>query len=299
MGAIDYWSNAFTPEREALWHEVIRDSGIPLKVRSGDDGFCDAETMLARMDELDIEALVLVVADETAWHGEHDFTKVAAVRPHEAAELAERHPGRFYAQWSYDPSVGSEGVARARDALQQPWMLGLHLHTHSFDRPFDHADHYPYYTVAAEAGVPVVMQAGTSGGPFPSACGAPIGIDRPAIYFPDVRFVLSHTGWPWGGEAIAMALKFPNVFLGTAVYPARHWNEDLHRFITTAGRRKVLFGSGFPAAGHRHTLGQVADLDWPDSVRQAYLGENARQVFTRIPSPNPQPTPRTETGDSQ
>ena len=39
----------------------------------------------------------------------------------------------------------------------------------------------------------------------------PIGIDRPAIYFRDVNFVLSHTGHPWENEAINMALKFPNV----------------------------------------------------------------------------------------
>ncbi|MFS3130759.1 amidohydrolase family protein [Nocardioides sp. Bht2] len=282
MGAIDYWSNSFAAEREVLWHDVIRASGIPLKVRSGADGFCDADTMVARMDELGIDSLVLVVADESVWHGEHEFTRVAAARPEEAARLAEQYPGRFYAQWSYDPSFGSAGVARAREALSQPWMVGLHLHTHSFDRTFDHADHYPYYALASEMGVPVVMQAGTSGGPFPSACGAPIGIDRPAIYFPEVRFVLSHTGWPWVGEAIAMALKFPNVYLGTAVYPARHWNEDLRRFITGPGRRKVLYGSGFPASGHRHTLTQLDDLGWSSEVSEAYLAGNARAVFNRI-----------------
>ena len=31
------------------------------------------------------------------------------------------------------------------------------------------------------------------------------------------------SGWPWVDEAIAMALKFPNVYLGTGAYPPRHW----------------------------------------------------------------------------
>ena len=108
-------------------------------------------------------------------------------------------------------------------------MVGLYNHVHSWDRPFDHADFYPYYTLAADLDVPVAMQSGTSGGLMPSECGRPIGIDRPAIYFRNVHFVLSHTGWPWVDEAIAMALKFPNVFLGTAAYPPKHWAPAVRR----------------------------------------------------------------------
>ncbi|MGF0313424.1 amidohydrolase family protein [Rhodococcus sp. IEGM1428] len=280
MGTVDYWSNAFTPERLALWERAVAGAGIPVKIRTKpDDSFCDPEEMIERMDELGIDTLVLVVADPDAWRGVHDFTSVAAASVGQVDKLAERFPGRFVAQWSYDPQAGSDGVRRARAALSKPWTVGLHLHTHSFDRPFDHADHYPFYSLAAEVGVPVVMQAGSSGGLSPSACGAPIGIDRPALYFPEVNFVLSHTGWPWVEEAISMALKFPNVYLGTAVYPARHWNESLRRFVGGAGRRKVLYGSGFPAAGHRHTLAQLGELELSQEALSNYLGENARRVF--------------------
>src|SRR5690606_23693049 len=113
----------------------------------------------------------------------------------------------------------------------------------------------------AEAEVAVVMQAGTSGGLMPSACGQPIGVDRPAIYFPDTRFVLSHTGWPWVAEAVAMALKFPNVYLGTGAYPPRHWDPALVAFLRGPGRRKVVFGTNFPTVGHHKALAQVGELD--------------------------------------
>ena len=102
---------------------------------------------------------------------------------------------------------------------QPEWVVGCYLHVHSFDRPFDHPDYYPFYALCGEVGVPMAMQAGTSGGLMPSECGRPIGIDRPAIYFRDTNFLLSHTGWPWVDETIAMALKFPNVYLGTGAYP--------------------------------------------------------------------------------
>jgi uncharacterized protein len=161
--------------------------------------------------------------------------------------------------------------------------VGLYDHVHSFDRPFDHADFYPLYTVAAQAAVPVVMQAGTSGGLHPSACGQPIGIDRPAIYFPDTAFVLSHLGWPWTAEAIAMALKFPNVHLGTGAYPPRHWDPAIVTFLRGPGRRKVMYGTNFPTVGHRASLAQVEELALEPATRAALLGGTARSIFTRLP----------------
>jgi predicted TIM-barrel fold metal-dependent hydrolase len=167
--------------------------------------------------------------------------------------------------------------------LEQPWVVGLYNHVHSWDRPFDHADFYAYYALAADLDVPVAMQAGTSGGLMPSECGRPIGIDRPAIYFRRVRFLLSHTGWPWVDEALAMALKFPNVFLGTAAYPPKHWASGVHDFLRGPGRTKTVFGTNFPTVGHRHALAQVAELDLTFETRDALLGGTARRVFTRLP----------------
>ena len=127
------------------------------------------------------------------------------------------------------------------------------------------------------------MQAGTSGGLMPSECGRPIGVDRPAIYFPQTRFVLSHTGWPWVTEAIAMAQKFPNVFLGTASYPPQHWGAELQQFIRQRGGRKVLFGSNFPTVGHRQAMAQIDGLALPGDVVANLLEGTARSVFGRLP----------------
>jgi predicted TIM-barrel fold metal-dependent hydrolase len=126
------------------------------------------------------------------------------------------------------------------------------------------------------------VQAGTSGGLMASECGRPIGIDRPALYFGDVDFVLSHTGWPWIDEAIAMAQKHPNVYLGTAAFPPHHWSADLVRFIVGAGRGKVMLGTSFPVVGHRHALTRLEELDLAPAVRDALLHGAARRVFSRL-----------------
>jgi predicted TIM-barrel fold metal-dependent hydrolase len=281
-GTIDYLVNAFTPDREAVWDAAIAGQGVPIKVRRDPtDSFADASTMVARMDELGIATLVIPTSDLHRHGTPFEYDPVAA-RPDEMAALVEAHPGRFAAWWAVNPQLGSAGVRRADEMLGRPWVVGLWIHTHSFDRRFDHADYYPYYALADAHHVPVAMQAGTSGGLMASECGAPIGIDRPAIYFPEVKFVLSHLGWPWTAEAIAMALKFSNVHLGTAAYPPKHWDPAVHAFLRGPGKRKVLFATNFPTVGHRHALAQVAALDVPDEVRHDLLEGNARRLFTRL-----------------
>lgn len=281
MGAIDYWCNAFSEDRRALWDAAVAEQGLSVRVRRDpSDSFTDAGSMVARMEELDIDTLLLPTAEVPEGAGPYDYERYAT--DFEAfAKLAAEHPGRFAGLWSLDPTR-LEGLSRAADALSRTGVVGLHLHTHSFDRGFDHRELYPFYALAAELDVPVVMQAGASGGRLPSECGRPIGIDRPALYFERVRFVLSHTGWPWTDEALAMATKHANVFLGTAAFPPHHWSPELVRFIGGAGRGKVLFGTSFPVVGHRHALARLPELGLDDASRQALLEGASHRVFTRL-----------------
>ena len=187
-GMIDSWTNSFLPDRRSLWDASLEAQGVPIKVRRDEqDSFCDVETMVTRMDEIGMASLILPVCDLPAHAGITDYEGFAT-RVDEMDAMSAAHPGRFVGQWSVDPREGSKGLDRAREMATKPWIVALHTHTHSFDLPFDHADYYPFYALAHELGIPFVMQAGTSGGRLPSACGHPIGIDRPAIYFPQVNF---------------------------------------------------------------------------------------------------------------
>jgi predicted TIM-barrel fold metal-dependent hydrolase len=285
LGAVDYWCNAFTPAYQARWDAAIGDQDLSVRVRRDpEDSFAEPAAFLARMDEIGFGTVLLPSADVPPEAGRFAYERYATP-PQEVAKLAGAHPGRFAGLWTIDPSAGLGGVRRAAEALAQPGSAGLLLHTHSWDRPFDHRDLYPFYALAAEHDVPVVMQAGASGGPLPSECGRPAGIDRPAIFFGAVRFVLSHTGWPWTGEAIAMAYKHPNVYLGTAAWPPHRWSAELVEFAAGAGQGKTLLGTGFPVVGHRQALARLAGLPLADDARRELLGGAARRVFTRIPHP--------------
>ena len=279
MTTVDYLVSAFTPDRRAVWERAVSDQGIPLKVVKDErDDFAEPAAMVERMDRLGITTLVLPTGDLDI----HPEYTVVASRWEEVERLVKEFPGRFAASAVVDPSAGMRAVREMRARLAEPWVVGLWVHTHSWDRCFDNADYYPYYALCSELDVPIAMQAGTSGGLFPSECGLPIGVDRPATFFPDTRFVLSHTGWPWVAEAVAMALKFPNVYLGTGAYPPRHWDPAVVSFIKGPGRRKVLFGSNFPTVGHTKALEQVEELGLDPDTKDALLGGTARRVFTRL-----------------
>lgn len=282
---VDTLCNAFTPDRRAVWDSAIEAAGIPLKVRVDDaDSFAEAGAMVARMDELGIATLLLPTGEISARHQSDafDFDRVAS-RWEETESLASSWPGRFAALAVIDPERGMAGVRETRARLSEAWVVGLYLHTHSWDRRLDHADYYPYYALCSDADIPIAMQAGTSGGLMASECGRPITVDRAALYFRDTRFVLSHTGWPWVEEAAAMALKFPNVFIGTGSWPPRRWPSAIVEFLRGPGRHKVLFGSNFPTVGHRHALGQMKELELPEEIEVAVLGGTARNVFRRLP----------------
>jgi uncharacterized protein len=281
-GTIDYLSNAFGPERAAAWEGAIAAQGLALKIqRTDDDSFTAPADMVIRMDGLGIATVIVAACDPESHPSGFVFSDVAAGYD-EVETLAGAHPGRFAGLWTVAPERGAAGVRRAEEVLARNWAVGLYLHTHSHDRRFDHADYYPYYALADRVGVPVVMQAGISGGRMAGECGRPIGIDRPALYFPDLPFVLSHTGWPWVDEAVAMALTRSNVYLGTASYPPRRWPAAMLDFVRHAGRAKVLFGTNFPTVGHRQALGQLDDLDFDPAVRHGLLEGNARAVFGRL-----------------
>jgi predicted TIM-barrel fold metal-dependent hydrolase len=281
---VDTLCNAFTPDRAAVWDGAIAAAGSSVKVRRDPtDAFADPDEFVARLDELGV-ATVLLPAGDVGRHGtvdRFDFEHVAA-RWDEVEKLADRWPGRFAALALIDPEDGMRSVRALRARLEEPWVAGCYLHTHSFDRRLDHADYFPFYAAASDAGVPVAMQTGTSGGMMASECARPITIDRAALYFRDTPFVLSHLGVPWVDEAVALALKFPNVYLGTGAYPPRHWPDAALRFLRGPGRDKVLFATNFPTVGHRHALGQIAELELAPDVEAALLGGTARRVYARL-----------------
>jgi predicted TIM-barrel fold metal-dependent hydrolase len=132
------------------------------------------------------------------------------------------------------------------------------------------------YAKCAELKLPVVVHTGQEIAPLRSDSTRPILVDQAANDFPEVTFVLAHAGMAWVAEAAEIAWHHPNVYLDIAYWQAKYlrspgrFARELRELISTAGPRRVMFGTDWPAL---RTVRRVKHDTWVQVLRE--LPENA------------------------
>ena len=229
------------------------------------------ELTLACMDEANVGIGVL-----SAWWG----PRGPLISNEEVASLVARHPDRFVGLASVDLSSPMAAVRELRRCVREQGFKGLRLLPWLWNLPPNDRRYYPLYAECVELGVPFCLQVGHTGPLCRSEPGRPIPyLDDVAIDFPDLTIVAGHIGYPWTGEMIALATKYPNVYIDTSAYTARRYPSELVSFARAHGRRKLLFGSNFPMLTASRCLEGLEGLDLDDEARGLFLRDNARRVF--------------------
>jgi hypothetical protein len=276
---IDYWTNIFTPEglrkmyleNDELSH-VVEWWGMEERIK----GYEPAQ-FIRMMDEAGLARVY--VPSFKMW----SYTKKRQLVSVEAADvraLMETAPQRIGGLYGIDVTRAMEAVQELETAVKEWGFAGAHIHTYGFGIPLNHRDYYPFYAKCVELDIPVIVQSGHSAERMPSALAQPILLDDVALYFPGLRIVASHTGWPWVQELIALAWKHPNVFIGGGAHAPKYWDPALVQFLNTRrGRGKVLWGTDFPVVRHMDSLAQVEALGLREESRQALLSGAAKRVF--------------------
>ena len=105
------------------------------------------------------------------------------------------------------------------------------------------------YEQAEKLGMPVYFLGGMVlpvSGIFTYA--QPSALDEVARSFPELKIVISHLGYPWIEQTIALLAKHPNVYSDIAGLTERHWQA--YRALTLAYEydviEKLFFASDFP-----------------------------------------------------
>lgn len=131
------------------------------------------------------------------------------------------------------------------------------------------------WSVLAEAGVPVVMHAGSA--PLPGEHTGPDGLRRLLDSHPGLIVVVAHLGMPEYHEFAELAVEHPGVYLDTTM-AATDFTERFapmpDGYVERIGqlRDKVVLGSDFPSIPYpyAHQLASLARLglggDWLRSV---------------------------------
>jgi predicted TIM-barrel fold metal-dependent hydrolase len=233
---------------------------------------------LAYMDEVGVETVCMPALKMMRYRTREMLSDI----PYEhIAELVAMRPDRFVGLAGINPFSGMVGVRALERAVRDYGFKGAHVHPFGFGVPLNEREWWPFFTKCAELDVPVMFQSGHSAEFMPSACGKPLLLDDIAIWFPELRLIGGHTGWPWTEELIAMAWKHPNVYIGVSGHAPKYWDPKLVRFLNARRRGigKVMWGTDYPLIGHAESLAQIAELDLKPEARYALLRGTALSVF--------------------
>jgi predicted TIM-barrel fold metal-dependent hydrolase len=138
------------------------------------------------------------------------------------------------------------------------------------------------YSMAQNAGIPVMVHTGTS--IFPNArnkYGDPIYLDDVAIDFPQLKILMAHGGRPlWMNTAFFLLRRHKNVYLDISGIPPKSLLEYFPRLEEMA--EKTLFGTDFPSPGIpdiKRNLDQVRALPLSDGTKHKILSANALAIW--------------------
>lgn len=263
-----FWGS---PEMDRMRRTVLQ--GKPLEEIFPDISETPEE-FLEKMSQAGYECVMVAGVKMGSYKGKSPSLAFSADEVH---QIIHKYPNRLVGLAGYDPLNIRESIQEIERAVNEYGFKGVYAHTLGWGIAPNDRRMYPCYLKCLELDIPFSMQIGHSLEKMPSEAGRPIYIDEVALDFPDLRFIASHTGWPWCEELIAMAWKHENVYIDISAHMPQYLDRSLVAFMDTRGRDKVLFGTnGFGMARYKDGF---LKLSLKEETKAKVLRENALKVF--------------------
>lgn len=87
-----------------------------------------------------------------------------------------------------------------------------------------------------------------------------------------------HVGFPWLGEVISLAMKYPNFYVDTSAYKLNRVPAELVKYMRGNGRKKVMFGTNYPMITPDACLKGLDALGLDEDAKGLFLAGNAARV---------------------
>jgi len=245
------------------------------------NNFQPLESFLLELDVAFLENAVVLPMDATTARNETVYTN------EQIAELCAMS-ARLIGFASVDPH-NAAAPRHLVDAVEKLGLRGLKLAPPL--QQFEPADrkYYPIYEAAQGLNIPVLFHAGMSWEPGSRLkYGQPLGFEDVAADFPKLNIVLAHLAWPWVVDAVALALKYPNVHLDTSAL----YFDNPKDFLTFAMnhqvpltvferslRKQLLFGSNYPRVEIKNMAKAVRSLGFSEECMDLVMGLNAQRLL--------------------
>lgn len=228
---------------------------------------------LAAMDAGEVSTAVIA-----AWYGPDG----PLISNDDVARFVAEAPDRFVAAASVDLRDPVAALTELRRRVEDDGFVALRIVPWLWGLPPNHRLYYPLYAECVRLGVPFLTQVGHTGPMRTSETGRPIPyLDDVALDFPDLVIVGGHIGYPWTNEMIALATKYPNVYIDTSAYAAHRYPPELVAYLRSNGADKVLFGTNYPMMTPERALARLDELGLSEQTRAKFLHDNAARVFGR------------------
>lgn len=219
-----------------------------------------------------------------------DATTNSGRRPNSIDDIvagAQRNPDALIAFGSVDPLQGASAVDELHRQAGELGVRGFKFHptVQGFDPSGE--EFIPLFAAIEELQLPIVVHTGQTGvgAGSPGGLGLRLGLSNPillddvAARHPQLQIILAHPSVPWQDEAISIATHKSNVWIDLSGWSPKYFSPALVKASRTFLKRKVLFGSDFPAITPDRWLSDFEKLELPEDVRQLILKDNAVRLL--------------------
>jgi predicted TIM-barrel fold metal-dependent hydrolase len=190
----------------------------------------DEEDILFQMDKNNVDVSIVQpmfdTIDMETFRKSHD----------RIYKMTKDNTNKIFGMASVNPHIKvSDYKTEIKRCVEELGFVGIKLHPAAHACSPDSKDGIMVVETAAKLGVPLMIHTGLG---LPAAL--PSNIILVAKAFPEVKFVLAHSGMMIGaGEALLAAIECPNVYLETS------WTIPDHivNFIKKIGAERVMFAS--------------------------------------------------------
>lgn len=236
------------------------------------------EVMLKEMDYNKVD--VSVILPEAISNKNHDMI----ITNEEIKHIVDTHPDRFIGFASVDPRE-EDAVQKLEYCFKKLNLEGLHVHPSKLKMYPDDPLLKKLYKVCLKYNRPVIFHTGlTWQKDAPMKYSKPMNFEPVVMEFPELRVNLSHFGWPWTHDVIALLLKYPNVYTDISILQMDTAEDFYHQvFQVNMGplwiernlRNKVMFGTNAPRQRATLLLPAFYNLGFRELTEKKILYKNA------------------------
>ena len=197
------------------------------------------------------------------------------------AKAVSQYPDRFIGFACVDPRKGYLAAKELEQAVRELGLVGLGELLPSDVELYPNDElMYPLYEKALELEIPVIIHTGQIFDPGTKLkYSNPIFVDDVAVDFPSLKLIVSHFGWPWMEEAIAIVQRNTNVYFDISGWAPRYLPKLLIEYMDGPLSDKALFGTDFPLISWERVVSELRALPLKESTKEKVFGENAKRLL--------------------